>query len=126
MSTFFTYLSYYLDLLGYSIRNSDFQQFFSVCLPDFLKLQYPARNDPDKLCHILNMAPGIAAITEKCLTANATLNPEFCMPISILRVRHVRSSYPRSFGNQKPIKSPLRLCSSTAQIITNPTSFSFI
>jgi len=81
-----------MELLSLKQNTPGFQQFLSVFFPDFLKLQYPARNDPDKLCHILNSAPGIAAITEKCLIAKATLNPEFCIPTSILRVRHVRSS----------------------------------
>ena len=35
---------------------------------------------PDKLCQMLNSAPGNAAAAEKYCTASATPRPEFCIP----------------------------------------------
>jgi hypothetical protein len=91
-------------------NTSGFQQFLYAFSLDFLKLQYPARNDPDKLCHILSSAPGIATITEKCLTTNATLNPEFCMPTSMLRY----GTYDHHIQGTLEIRSRLRVHSGYA------------
>ncbi|MBZ0109877.1 MAG: hypothetical protein K8F52_14585 [Candidatus Scalindua rubra] len=68
-------------------NNSGFQLFFSAFSPDFLKLQYPARNDPDKLCHILNIAPGIAC--EGMSIANGTILRN---PIKFTRYDYHQSS----------------------------------
>ena len=53
-----------------------------------------ANNEPVKLCHNENSAPGKAAAGAKYLAANATAKPEFCMPTSIARVLQVRLSKP--------------------------------
>ena len=49
-----------------------------------------AKIEPERLCHILNIAPGKAAVIEKYFMAKATLSPEFCMPTSMANVRQVR------------------------------------
>jgi hypothetical protein len=66
----------------------------------FERDQTAASNEPVKLCHNENSAPGSAAAGEKYLTAKATAKPEFCMPTSIARVLHVRLSSPRTRGSQ--------------------------
>ena len=48
-----------------------------------LRFQMEANSDPLMLCQTLNSAPGNAAVAEKNCSANATPNPEFCMPTSM-------------------------------------------
>ncbi len=82
-----------------------------------LNLHQPANIEPDRLCQILKIAPGKAAAAEKYFTANATLNPEFCIPTSIPIVLQVFLSYFKSRGTKYPNDKPIKLCKITAATI---------
>ena len=59
---------------------------------------------------------------EKYFSAKAALKPEFCMPISIDKVRPVRLSNPNNLAVNQPAKSPVPLCKMTAIATSIPDS----
>ena len=69
--------------------------------------------DAEILCHKLKIAAGKATIFEKCITANAIANPEFCMPTSIDIVFIEAFDKAKNLATKYPINNPPRLCKIT-------------
>ena len=73
--------------------------------------------DAEILCHKLKIAAGKATTFEKCITASAIANPEFCIPTSMDIVFIEAFDKVKNLATKYPINNPPILCKITPKKI---------